>query len=458
MASTLRVISRSSSSARRRLLSTSRLLSPVERALELSSSAQGWRIATTVRASGIPGAGNGRYVDEAVTAGTIISRKSLVPMADVREISALPTDQVITFSSAAELEDFVWMSTEEGSATKYADVHTLFEHFVYGLDGSTAGRCCLNVASWCTNHAAPGDAALNLRFYVEDDVVVGETTVDIAAGTELRNDYAEFDLPPFFGDYCDALGFDDVRTSVLAAAGAAALAAAPPTLRLVYFSVRARAESARMILSFGGVPFVDETTHSAWGSGWRDSTAKAPFGQLPVLLVEESDGRGGGAADQASTMVLAQSGSINRYCAKLVPSLMPRDAANAWKADMLFEAAQELATLSNPLVNVFTGDTFVEKKEEFLTNVLPRRLRNLILSFEESGGPFALGDAPFWCDFAIYHQLDLCRLLEPSVFDAEPAVVSFLHAVEELPGVAGYLAKRPICVDIGVKPMLKLRP
>jgi hypothetical protein len=51
--------------------------------------------------------------------------------------------------------------------------------------------------------------------------------------------------------------------------------------------------------------------------------------------------------------------------------------------------------------------------------------------------------------------MDLCRLLEPNVFEAYPNVTTWMTRVEALTGVKDYLEKRPDCVDIGTKPMLR---
>ena len=53
------------------------------------------------------------------------------------------------------------------------------------------------------------------------------------------------------------------------------------------------------------------------------------------------------------------------------------------------------------------------------------------------------GDLVTYCDFAVYHHLDLVRLLEPSVVEREGSLVSWMGRVEGLPGVEGYLAARP---------------
>ena len=60
-----------------------------------------------------------------------------------------------------------------------------------------------------------------------------------------------------------------------------------PSLRLIYFPVRARAEAARMIVAYGGIACKDEDCNSFFGMSFPEAkkAGKLPFGQLPVLEV-----------------------------------------------------------------------------------------------------------------------------------------------------------------------------
>lgn len=220
------------------------------------------------------------------------------------------------------------------------------------------------------------------------------------------------------------------------------MASVLPKLQIVYFPVRARAETARMILSYGKVPYQDETSQSFWGKSWPEVKAEGllPFNQLPALVIDGN--------------ILCQSGAINRYCASLVPALIPTTALEAAKADSIHDLAQELTPV-NPIVNVFKGEVFQDKKIDFFTNTLPARLTSIERLLKSSGGPFTCGSTPYYCDFAVYHQLDLARLVEPPVFDSFPGVQAFLAAVEYLPGTSDYLTSRPDAVGIGTSPMLR---
>jgi len=220
-----------------------------------------------------------------------------------------------------------------------------------------------------------------------------------------------------------------------------------PSLRLVYFQVRARVESARMILAYGNIAYKDDDCNSYFGMSFPEAkkAGKMPFGQLPILEVGGADGK-----------LIAQSGSINRYLASLVetPGFYPTDPVVLAYCDMIHETAQDMF-LIQPIVNVYRDDTWKQKKTEFFENILPSKLTALYKHLGDK--KFFCGDIVTYCDFHVYHHFDLCRLVVPTVFNEYPKIVNWMKNVEALPGVKQYLEKRPVPVDIGTKPMLKPR-
>lgn len=202
-----------------------------------------------------------------------------------------------------------------------------------------------------------------------------------------------------------------------------------------------------MALRFGGIEFEDVGVKEFYGKGWGEGAKdETPFGSLPVLAVGDEQHQ------------IAQTGSIMRYvCGSLVPKLTPADPIEAARCDMLFEAAQELQAFPhnvNPIVNIFRGEAFAEKKAEYFEKA-PFKISKLATYLDASPGPFFLGATPYYCDLALFHVLDNTRTLEPSALDSHPKLLTFMDAVAALPGVAGYLAERPDAVDIGTAPMLR---
>ena len=239
------------------------------------------------------------------------------------------------------------------------------------------------------------------------------------------------------------------RPAILAAGAGATLAASAPLsscaskqekpLTLVYFSVRAMAECPRMILEYGNIAYEDVGPTTWFGVGWKDAKKLTPFNQLPLLYVQGHDAP------------IAQMGAIARYCASLVPGLVPSDPLERARCDMIFESAREFDT-NNPIVNVYRGEQFEAKKAENWKWV-PTKVANLAAQLENRR--FFCGGSVRFCDFMVYHALSNARTLEPTVLDAHPNLVYFMKTIEALPGAGKYIQERPTPVDIGVKPMLE---
>lgn len=229
-----------------------------------------------------------------------------------------------------------------------------------------------------------------------------------------------------------------------------------PSLRLIYFPVRARAEVARMIMNYGSIPYTDDDCMSFFGLSFPEvkEAGKLPTGQLPVLEVGGTKGKlvGGRLIGGTEGKLIAQSGAIDRYLASLVPGLIPSDPVVRAQCDMIRETVQDLVKIQ-PIANVFKGDKFKEEKEDFFKNTLPSRLATLvkILSTKQ----YFCGDNVTYCDFAVYHHFEICRAVEPDVFASLPTIKEWMRRIEELSGVKEYLRDRPRMVGIGENPRLE---
>ncbi len=114
-----------------------------------------------------------------------------------------------------------------------------------------------------------------------------------------------------------------------------------PKLELIYFNLRALAEPPQMMMHNAGVKYRYEMAWDYYGKPWSDAKPEVHFGQLPVLVVND-------------TVHIWQSGAIVRYLAKLA-GFMPADPVLAAQVDAVFEQTQELFAPLNPTVNVKIG-------------------------------------------------------------------------------------------------------
>ena len=168
--------------------------------------------------------------------------------------------------------------------------------------------------------------------------------------------------------------------------------------------------------------------------------AGLPFRQLPMLVTETGQ-------------QIVQSGSIMRYLAARLDLTSP-DPLHAAAIDEVFEGSQELFFPLNPTVNFFTGDKFRDRSREALLKTLETRLEDFERLLGRHDGAFFFGREPVYCDFGVFHHIDLAHFLDGQILEGFPAMQAFMGGMSALPGVSGYLAARPELVGVGVEPKL----
>ena len=212
-----------------------------------------------------------------------------------------------------------------------------------------------------------------------------------------------------------------------------------PKLRLIYFKMRALAEAAQLVLAATKTPYSYEMAWDYYGQPWPEAKGKAPFRQLPMLVVDD-------------TTEIAQSGAIVRYLANLT-GLQPDDAAQRGAVDAVFEASQEWFAPLNPTVNFAVGDDFIAKRDAQLP-LLHARLADFERYLARFEGPFFFGTQPYYCDFGVFHHVDLAHFFDADLLADYPRMQAFMAAVRALDGVGAYLARRPELTGVGSKPQL----
>jgi len=213
-----------------------------------------------------------------------------------------------------------------------------------------------------------------------------------------------------------------------------------PKLELIYFNLRALAEPAQMMMHFAKVKYSYEMAWDYYGKPWSEVKMEVPFGQLPMLVVDD-------------IVHIWQSGAIVRYLAKLA-GIIPKDPLLAAQVDAVFEQTQELFAPLNPTVNVRIGDEHLKLKTIFLSS-FPGILKNFARLLEHNNeGVYFFGSQPYYCDFSVYHHFSLATILQQDILNGYPPVLDFMEAVENLSGVKEYLASRPEIIDVGIAPKL----
>ncbi|MEC9390039.1 MAG: glutathione S-transferase [Myxococcota bacterium] len=217
--------------------------------------------------------------------------------------------------------------------------------------------------------------------------------------------------------------------------------AALPKLTLVYAKMQALAEPARMLMHHAGLAYEDVYAWDHYGAPWRGGAKEqAPFGQVPVLVVD----------DRVS---IDQSGAIQRYLGRITGTC-PADPLLAAQADALCDNAGELFAISNPVANFFTGERYEAKVADFVKAFTPRLPYYSRSLAAHADGPFFFGQKPMFCDFTVFHHFQIAELLDPGVFSEHPDIQAFMRAMAALPGMSEYLESRPSLSGVGTNPVL----
>ena len=210
--------------------------------------------------------------------------------------------------------------------------------------------------------------------------------------------------------------------------------------KLVYFKMRALAETPQLMLNYANIPYSYEMAWDFFDAPWSEIKSSFLYNKLPALQID-------------SDKIIAQSGSIVRYLAKIT-NLIPSDDILAAEVDALFETSQELFFPLSPTVNFATGEAFKEKKEKIIKD-FENRLAGLERELTKyDHGPFFFGNEIYYGDFGIFHNIDLVRLLDGDLLKQYPLMSKFMENFENLAGVSKYLNARPKLIGVGTEPKL----
>ena len=210
-------------------------------------------------------------------------------------------------------------------------------------------------------------------------------------------------------------------------------------LELIYFKMRALAEAPRLLFHYLGLEYEDIMSWDYYGKEWSEVKTKVPFRQLPMLVVDQKH-------------EICQSIAILTFIEKIGGINISDSIQNA-KANAVMQSAQELFMPLNPTINFSVGDRFQKKREEMMP-FLNSRFEDLERALKDNDNKFYVDDKPRACDFAVYHHLDLSKLLDPKLINKFPRLEKFIEDIESIETVKSYLNSRAELIDVGVEPKL----
>lgn len=174
--------------------------------------------------------------------------------------------------------------------------------------------------------------------------------------------------------------------------------------KLVYFGIRGRGMSIRYVMLDNGVDFEEEVVSpDTWGA----LKPKTTFGQIP--LFKDGD------------FELVQSNAILRYLARK-HGLYGQNDREAALIDMINDQQEDMRVLYYRLIYK-EYDTGKQAYIEALPNSLA--LLERILSKNNDGNGFLVGDKISFVDYTVFDLLDSHLILAPGCLDKFPKLKAF---------------------------------
>ncbi|EDV25615.1 uncharacterized protein TRIADDRAFT_55906 [Trichoplax adhaerens] len=201
-----------------------------------------------------------------------------------------------------------------------------------------------------------------------------------------------------------------------------------PSYRLTYFDARGRGEVIRYLFVLADVPYQDVRVTS---EEWREikSDIKAPFGQLPILEVDDK--------------VLCQSDAIAVYLAREF-GLTGKTSWDEYRVYVVQGAVNDLiAKLID--IHYYTDEETkkAEKQKDFSENFLPSWLSAVEKVYKEGGTSFFVGDSLTLGDLHFLFAGETLQMLDKDIFKSAPALDELFDRIANIPKIKAWREKRP---------------
>lgn len=202
-----------------------------------------------------------------------------------------------------------------------------------------------------------------------------------------------------------------------------------PHIKLSYFDMNGgRAEPVRLALAIGGIAFED---HRFSFAEFADVRKTAPFGQVPVLLVD------GVQVTQCDAML--------RYAGKL-SGLYPSDAFQALRCDEVAYVVEEATAKLGPTFRL-TGEAQKAARTALVEGSMPVYLKWLQTQLLGQGGEYfvenrlTVADLKVFIDVRGLNSGRLDHIPKDLVEQVAPALNAHANRIANLPAVLAYYAK-----------------
>ncbi|ETV75443.1 hypothetical protein H257_10285 [Aphanomyces astaci] len=200
-----------------------------------------------------------------------------------------------------------------------------------------------------------------------------------------------------------------------------------PALKVTYFDMAGRAETVRLALTIGGVPFEDQRLQR---EQWAALKPSLPFRQLPALTV---DGH-----------VLCQSHAIARYAGSLAGLYPTENRLDACRVDEITDFCEDFMQKATPSFREADPAKKKAMRVELASTTFPEMFALLEARVASSGskGPWFL-DAISIADLDVYCMVSMMKSgfmddIPTTICDHYTKIMTIHNAVAAHPKVAAW--------------------
>ncbi|CAK8674280.1 unnamed protein product [Clavelina lepadiformis] len=197
-----------------------------------------------------------------------------------------------------------------------------------------------------------------------------------------------------------------------------------PNYKLLYFNVKARGESIRLIFAEAGIEFEDKRVEP---SEWPEIKPTTPFGRVPVLYIDDKP-------------PLAQSGAIAAYLGREFGLDAGSSLADAY-AHMLFDSFDDFGSILP-----YMEEDPVKRKatvQELLEKQINPALDKMEKKFKAGGNDFLVGKKLTYVDLAFWNFCDVLSDFDKTFLTNFPTLDALCKRVAARPNIKKYVENRP---------------
>jgi len=197
--------------------------------------------------------------------------------------------------------------------------------------------------------------------------------------------------------------------------------------KITYFGIRGRAEVARQILAYAGVPFDDVRVQ---GAEWGKLKSSMPFGQIPAL---EVDGK-----------MLCQAQTINRY----LGHKHGLGGADDWESAKIDELNDGLVDVWGAFAKAWFGAADAEAKKQVVAKFENDDFKTMLDRYDKflaaNGTGYFVGSKPSWFDIAFSEMIEgMIQEKCPNALKAHPKLVEHAQKIRSTPNLKKWIETRP---------------